>query len=320
MKSLGFSLQGKDHVSSGTPCQDYHAIFHLNDDCVIAIVADGVGSAKLSDVGAKVASETVLEFLKSNLQTLQDDEAIMNILEEAYQKAFDQITSLAKDFRANIEEFDTTLTTTIITSKKTFYGHSGDGGIILLLENGIYEKLTLPQKGKAGGSSVIPLRFSDQWEFGVTEEPIYAVLLATDGIYDTFFPPLIQSQPISIYVHRIEQFMNIPFPLDVEIHRQKCIVMTDTPTIRDDRTMVLIIHESRSVQRQQASYYAIPDWTSLQKQALKDLYPNLSEDEINAFMQVRNEQVTEKNDIETQPTQDESLPGLSDDPLKTKDS
>jgi serine/threonine protein phosphatase PrpC len=294
MKSLGFSLQGKDHVGSGTPCQDYHVIFHLNASCVIAIIADGVGSAKLSDIGAKVATETVLAYLKNHLHD-GDDNTIMEVLEDAYQKGLDQLQSLSKDFRTNIEDFDTTLTTAIIKPNKIFYGHSGDGGVILLLENGAYEKLTLPQKGQGGGTSVIPLRFSEQWEFGVTEESAVSVLLATDGIYDTFSPHLLKSESVPIYVHRLEQFMNISHTIEMEQHQQRCMAMTDTPSLRDDRTMVLIVHENKTAQRQNESYYAIPDWLSLQKKNLKALYPNLTDEEINAFISLRNEETTVRN-------------------------
>jgi hypothetical protein len=59
--------------------------------------------------------------------------------------------------------------------------------------------------------------------------------------------------------------------------------------------MVLIVHENKTAQRQNESYYAIPDWLSLQKKNLKALYPNLTDEEINAFISLRNEETTVRN-------------------------
>ncbi|WP_212720148.1 MULTISPECIES: protein phosphatase 2C domain-containing protein [unclassified Synechocystis] len=57
------SAIGSFHVETGLPCQDYGAYQTLGKDILIGAVADGAGSAKHSDLGAKVAVETAIQFV-----------------------------------------------------------------------------------------------------------------------------------------------------------------------------------------------------------------------------------------------------------------
>ncbi len=54
---------GISHQKQQLPCQDF-ADFRILDDVIIGAVADGAGSAKYSDVGAKLAVEAVRNYLR----------------------------------------------------------------------------------------------------------------------------------------------------------------------------------------------------------------------------------------------------------------
>lgn len=62
----GFSVVGKSHIKKGTCCQDSHCIRKLENGWIIAAVADGVGSAKNSHIGSKIAAKTVVEFCEES--------------------------------------------------------------------------------------------------------------------------------------------------------------------------------------------------------------------------------------------------------------
>jgi hypothetical protein len=56
---IGASTQGTSHIRVGSPCQDAHG-HHVLENCVIAVVADGLGSAAKSDEGAKLIIDKTL--------------------------------------------------------------------------------------------------------------------------------------------------------------------------------------------------------------------------------------------------------------------
>lgn len=64
---LGFSIQGRSHIVSGMPCQDYHAFEDLEDGWLLAITSDGAGSAREAARGSKANCELALRLVKQLL-------------------------------------------------------------------------------------------------------------------------------------------------------------------------------------------------------------------------------------------------------------
>ena len=198
MITYGFSQQGRSHVDKGVVCQDYHKIILLKNGWCVLIVADGVGSAKYSEYGSEIATETVAQYCKDNVVFDMNAQQLIEMLKQAYRMALLKVHQHCDKVKGNIEDYDTTLTTAIYTGQDIYYGHAGDGGIIVRDFYGNYEMITNPQKG-ADGISVRPLRSGeDSWEFGRTEKKVMAVLLATDGMLDTLLPPLLNIGQINV--------------------------------------------------------------------------------------------------------------------------
>ncbi len=59
-KAIARSAIGTSHEKQQLPCQDY-GDYKIINDAIIGVVADGAGSAKYSNIGAKLAVNTVLE-------------------------------------------------------------------------------------------------------------------------------------------------------------------------------------------------------------------------------------------------------------------
>ena len=59
-KAIARSAIGTSHIKQQMPCQDY-GDYKIINGSIIGVVADGAGSAKHSDIGAKLAVNTVLE-------------------------------------------------------------------------------------------------------------------------------------------------------------------------------------------------------------------------------------------------------------------
>lgn len=61
---VGFSIQGRSHIRSGMPCQDYHAFEDLKDGWLLAIASDGAGSAREAARGSKANCDLALRLVK----------------------------------------------------------------------------------------------------------------------------------------------------------------------------------------------------------------------------------------------------------------
>ena len=59
--------QGTAHRAAGIPCQDFGRLVQLDEDTVIAALADGAGSARFSHYGARAAVDCALPWLKDRL-------------------------------------------------------------------------------------------------------------------------------------------------------------------------------------------------------------------------------------------------------------
>lgn len=220
MITYGFSLQGKSHVDKGVVCQDFNKVERLKCGLYMGIVADGVGSAAKSDVGSKLAVESLYTYCDKNIKKDSTEEMLETILAEGYMYALEQIAEYAKEQEEPLQDFDTTMSSVIYDGKKVVYGHAGDGGIIVRFSDGRSESITKRQKG-ADGVSVRPLRAGESsWEFGAVED-VVAVLLVTDGMLDGVIQPNLINLPPdrmsmvrgnykqdNVYVTAAEFFMN----------------------------------------------------------------------------------------------------------------
>lgn len=193
--SYNFSLQGKSHIKRNIPCQDSSGIRETPGGWHIAAVADGVGSAKNSQEGSRIAVDSVLDFCEKYMPWDNSIISIKSMLRTAYNHAFNQIIRKAEKSGEPVESYDTTLSIALYKGKRIIYGHSGDGAIIGLNSFGDYVQITQPQKGP-DGISVIPLRFGyQQWKIDSYDEDLVAVLLMTDGMLETLCPYLLKNNP-----------------------------------------------------------------------------------------------------------------------------
>ncbi len=188
---FGFSQKGESHITSGKPCQDRSAARFLSDSCVIAAVADGVGSCALSDYGADTAVRTSLDYLEEQLTPyLKDpdfrpDAPLMGrVLREMMRHAYDQVERRAEEMEQMLFSFQSTLTVAVYTGATLFFAHAGDDGIVVVNDEGKYEMVTSRHKGEEA-SSVYPLQNTPTWQFGMVDHVI-GFILATDGVLDAF--------------------------------------------------------------------------------------------------------------------------------------
>ena len=231
-------------------------------------VADGVGSSKYSDIAAKMAVISTCEYIAQKKVYTPD------VIKDAFSHALDEITKFAERHDNDGTDYDTTLHTVLYDGTKIIFGHAGDGGIVGLAMDGSFVQLTKPQKG-ADATSVMPLRAGPKhWEFGTSNQEFAGALLATDGVYDTFFPYLLRGQPVEAYVPLIKLFFE---KSETDI---KQILESDTyKHVTDDMTVVVVKNKKAKAGRQPDEYYAQPDWDKLKEDWKRKAYPHLYTEE-----------------------------------------
>jgi len=306
-------LTGTSHEKKGVGCQDACGTIVLNNGWVVAAIADGVGSCKYSDVASQIAVDVSLQVCADAIEEEPDCE-LLKVIEEAFIQAEREIDrySLAQDHP--LSEYDTTLSLVIYDGGYVWYGHCGDGGIVGLNKNGDYIKITTPQKKE--GIYVVPLRAGkESWIIGDMEEEEFAsILLATDGVYDAFFPYLLKNQSIEVYVPLIRYFMddnllniskkNIKA---IEQERVDFLCSDSCTSITDDKTVLVLFSDTVRSKEKSADFYAEPDWETLQLEWNKKAYPHLYENkdenetpDIFADQEQEDEQKHAVNNTETQ--------------------
>ena len=283
--AYGITQQGTYHIKNNIVCQDSHNIIKCGDFMAVAAVADGLGSEKHSDVASKIAAKTSTDYCAKNILNDTADEAVLDVLHDAFALAQKEIESEAKKNHHELDQYDTTLSLAVLRNGTLFYGNSGDSGIVALTEDGLYEKVTEQQRDSYG--RVFPLYFGDEkWVFGKYEKAVASVLLATDGMLETLFPYLIQNEPVNIYVALARFFMDVQSlgvaelgEVAIQEKISDFVASIADEQVNDDKTVVVISSDSVVPKEQPESYYAEPDWKTLKKKRDEEwrraAYPHL---------------------------------------------
>lgn len=283
MSTIGTAHQAKkDGV-----CQDASDVIVLENGWVVAAIADGLGSAKKSELGSTTAVKTVLSFVSENHPDKWHEESLMSLLRIAYHKALKTIRILSEENQDVLCDYDTTLTTVIYNGTNVVYGHVGDGGIIALSSYGDYSVLTEAQKGEAFNETS-PLRAGpENWFFGFAKEDVCSLIMMTDGIFDVAYPWLLAKTNQPIYVNYVRPFMDINIlkvstPADFENAQAEITDFFKGPyskQIADDKTIVGIINTDVTPETKPDEFYVEPDWKTLAKEHHDRLYEHKSSDE-----------------------------------------
>lgn len=283
--SYGASQQGTDHIKNGIVCQDSHKIAKLEEWGAVAAVADGLGSELYSDIASRIAVDVAVGYCADALKRDFPESEVLKVLETAFTLAQQKIEARAIEDGHDLDQYDTTLDVAALIGEELYCGHSGDSGIIALTTEGLFVPVTAQQRDDM--NHVFPLYFGkSKWVFSHFENKVACVLLATDGMLDTFFPPCLQDEPVKIHCALAQYFMD-PQKLHLEETDEDALrdrlemYLSKIPdrVVRDDKTIAVILNGNSQISYQNDAYYKEPNWDVAierhRRKINKLLYPNL---------------------------------------------
>lgn len=186
----GFSQRGESHIKEGLPCQDRCGIRVIKGHIPVlaAAAADGLGSCMLSDYGAAYAVRAALDYIEQEM-TIYDGEGLeeeymRKLLKTAMKYACDTVRAEAERMEQLLYSFQSTLTVTVYDGSNLYIAHTGDGGVVVLTEDGELSLATRRMKGEEA-SSVYPLQAGEKyWDFIKVRKNVNGFVIATDGVLD----------------------------------------------------------------------------------------------------------------------------------------
>ena len=167
------SVAGAHHRSAGREKQDTLAL-HQNDDdrgtTLFVAIADGAGNAPLGQAGS-LAAATAAQQAVTNSKGRPREQAPAITLQEAHQAAVVDVTELAQRNNRTLSEYSTTLILALIDNGQLAICQTGDGAVVVRMDDGQLLLVTPPQKGQ----------YPNETSF-ITEQPTPAPVIREMGI------------------------------------------------------------------------------------------------------------------------------------------
>jgi hypothetical protein len=187
-KVVAASATGLGHRQRGEECQDAYAWWSVGD-LLIAVVSDGAGSARLGEVGARFAVDTICRELASELETNHNSELYsQEFLETTISNAIELTRiCLAREnvnCENSMEDFHATIVGIVVRRQSGTFFQIGDGaGIAILEKKAIDPIISLPENGEYSDQTYFytEVDWLSHTRFTPINHPVSQITLLTDG-------------------------------------------------------------------------------------------------------------------------------------------
>lgn len=179
--TLSTSICGALHKAKNLPCQDY-CFAKKTKNKLVAIAADGAGSAKYSKIGARIICETLCNILiRSNMQNIRTE--VIKAIECARQKLIFHRYNKTKNSRGLLD-FSATIVGVFCYKNQGIFFHIGDGAAIAYQKDD-YQNLVISEPENGAFSCETYFFTMPDWQHNLrfTEfNEKNRILLITDGV------------------------------------------------------------------------------------------------------------------------------------------
>ncbi len=150
----GASVVGTSHRQAGLPCQD-SSNYSVAGEVLIAAVADGAGSATMSDAGSALAAETSVRTAECLLYENHDhsprpihETCLKRVVIGAVEDARWELHQEAQRLDVDVRQLATTLLLVVHTRTVLAAAQIGDGAMVVSDGPGAYATFITPQRGE----------------------------------------------------------------------------------------------------------------------------------------------------------------------------
>lgn len=180
------SAPGTSHLRRGAGGQD-QVCYREEPGFLVAVVADGAGSAANSALGALAATRqalTVATWEMLQARGRPGREELGGILRRAAASARQSLERMAGESSERLNSYACTLLLTVQTAELLGGAQIGDGGIVVSDGQGGFDCFTAPQKGEYANQTIFltSARGLEQMEVRVEEAQPEKLAMFTDGI------------------------------------------------------------------------------------------------------------------------------------------
>jgi L-aminopeptidase/D-esterase-like protein len=240
---FGAKTAGRGHQIKKIPCQDaFYSDFYQSSHVIIA-VADGLGSASRSDLGAQIAVESAVNAVTSLMAQGETDNR--QLLYDGIRQARNDLFKRAAEEICQVRELASTILLIIASRDGIAVAHIGDGAIVI--KGSGFVRVISPPENSEYANVVVPLT-SDEWEKALrvyeSAEPIECVAAFTDGLQNaalkkvnSVYEPFVAFfNPVFSYALKIE---------DTDTAGRDLSELLISPKVRDssddDKTLVIAV-------------------------------------------------------------------------------
>ena len=181
---VGASATGRLHVINAMPCQDAFSYEVLPSGIGVIAIADGLGSAILSEFGARNAVDTLVSTVSRIIPNRFNHEMhLEDIAKEAFMSAREVLEKKSTELKCKLKDLACTLIGVVIHRDTVAVVHIGDGAVIARTDNGL-RIISGPGESEYA-NEVSPLTGKD-WEKSLRVTPtisgISVIMAFTDGL------------------------------------------------------------------------------------------------------------------------------------------
>ncbi|MEH1919071.1 PP2C family serine/threonine-protein phosphatase [Nostoc sp.] len=256
-KAVARSEIGTSHQKQRIVCQDY-GDYRIFDDVIVGAVADGAGSAKHSDVGSRLAVETVLKCFseinefpqKQDSQPLSQEEG-QKVFAEIVNKVITELQKQANEEDYSVNDLACTLLVFVATPDWVAAMQIGDGFIVIRSQDSEYQLLFQPDKGEFANETtfITSTNALKEIQVKVINEKQKFICASTDGLEKVAIR-LSDWQPFSPFFKPLEEYLHEPVNGEEEdkyltefLNSERLNSRTD-----DDKTLLLCLFDESKIQ------------------------------------------------------------------------
>ena len=262
------TLQGISHANQGRECQDF-ALVAEGTDCLVAALADGIGSRDHSEIAAEAAVKELCrlfsEYRSDQLDAIFSDAVLPDACDQVKNRVVSVLTAAIDDAAGNhnlaVSSMDCTLVFVCVIPRRNqaMIGRIGDSAVCVIRKQGKSEAFSAKSLSANRTNTVLQAdaaKYLDIRVLDLVDDDIVAIVLTSDGLNNELY-----MKGSNLVCHSAQDYVNAllertPDVAKETIAKRLSLLTRDYADIfRDDISYVVL---SRS--REPVSIPADPTW------------------------------------------------------------